>query len=285
MIWRASLASSRTVILLSGSGSPLELPKVDLVRPSSRARLVRTSLANLRSLPDMPSASAMQESLPLWMIAPCRRSSTGTLLLMAANIVEPPEGAPPLRQAFSLIRYSSVSLTLPSLIALKTTSAVISFIMLEGARSSSAFFSNRMLPEVASIRIAVGASPSKALSSFLPPCTLLLAAWTAPPKPIATTAAAASSRQTGRTSRNRCKNEGLAGIAQVPVERRSNSWSEQEQHGFCLLSRPVPARLEGQRIVPIVATLAPDMQAPGRGPGDVILPHDSGQRGADRFSE
>ena len=44
----------------------------------------------------------MQASLPDWMIMPCRRSSTGTLLWSAANIVEPCEGAPPLRQAFSL---------------------------------------------------------------------------------------------------------------------------------------------------------------------------------------
>ena len=92
-------------------------------------------------------------------------------------MVEPPDGAPPLRQAFSLTRYSSVSLTVPSLMALNTTSTVISFIMLDGARSSSAFFSNRTLPLLASIRIAVGASPSKASSSgFLAPWTLWLAA-------------------------------------------------------------------------------------------------------------
>ena len=61
--------------------------------------------------------------------------------------------------------------------ALKTTSTVISFIMLDGARNSSAFFSNSTLPLEASIRIAVGASPSKPPSaSFLAPCTLLLAA-------------------------------------------------------------------------------------------------------------
>src|SRR6266567_7507483 len=109
---------------------------------------------------------------------------------MAANIVEPPEGAPPLRQAFSLMRYSSVSLTLPFLIAWKTVSAVISFIMLDGARSSSAFFSNSTLPLLASIRIAVGASPSNPPSSFLAPCTLLLAAYTIPPQPIASATAA-----------------------------------------------------------------------------------------------
>src|SRR6202165_4724253 len=110
---------------------------------------------------------------------------------MAANIVGPPAGAPPLRQAFSLTRYSSVNLTSPCLMAWNTNSAVISVIMLEGARNSSAFFSNSTLPLEASIRIAVGASPSKPPSSFLAPCTLLLAAYTMQPHPtdIATTAA------------------------------------------------------------------------------------------------
>src|SRR6266513_739985 len=126
------------------------------------------------------------------MMAPCRRSSTGILLWMAANMVEPPEGAPPLRQAFSLTRYSSVSLTSPCLMAWKTTSAVISFIMLDGALSSSAFFSNSTLPLLASIRIAVGASPSKPPSSFLAPCTLLLAAYSRPPHPTATATKAAT---------------------------------------------------------------------------------------------
>ena len=75
MMWRASIASSRTVILLPGSGRPLELAKVDFVSPSSRARLV-ISFGEGGSVLAMPSASAMQESLPLWMIAPCSRSST-----------------------------------------------------------------------------------------------------------------------------------------------------------------------------------------------------------------
>src|SRR4029450_11685426 len=101
------------------------------------------------------------------MMAPCRRSSTAILLWMAANMVDPPEGAPPLRQAFSLTRYSSVSLTSPCLMAWKTTSAVISFIMLDGALSSSAFFSNSTLPLEASIRIAVRRTPAK------PPLLLL----------------------------------------------------------------------------------------------------------------
>src|SRR6202521_5543235 len=119
------------------------------------------------------------------MMAPCNRSSTEILLWIAANIVEPPAGAPPLRQAFSLTRYSSVNLTSPCLMAWKTTSAVISFIMLDGARNSSAFFSNSTLPLEASIRIAVGASPSNPPSSFLGPCTLLLAAYARLPHPIA----------------------------------------------------------------------------------------------------
>jgi hypothetical protein len=58
--------------------------------------------------------------------------------------------------------------------------------MLEGARSSSAFFSNSTAPLDASVRIAVGASPSNPPSSFLAPCTLWLAAWSMPPQPIAT---------------------------------------------------------------------------------------------------
>src|SRR6202011_4662481 len=109
------------------------------------------------------------------------------------NIVEPPAGAPPLRQAFSLTRYSSVNLTSPCLTAWKTTSAVISFIMLDGARNSSAFFSNSTLPLEASIRIAVGASPSKPPSSFLAPCPRLLASYATPPHPTAIASKAAMS--------------------------------------------------------------------------------------------
>src|SRR5579863_502835 len=57
--------------------------------------------------------------------------------------------------------------------------------MLDGERSSSAFFSNKTLPLEASIRIAVGASPSNPPSSFLAPCTLLFAAYTTLPQPTA----------------------------------------------------------------------------------------------------
>jgi hypothetical protein len=52
-----------------------------------------------------------------------------------------------------------------------------------------ALFDGVELP--ASIRIAVGASPSKPPSSFLAPCTLLLAAYTTPLHPTATTTRAA----------------------------------------------------------------------------------------------
>ena len=62
---------------------------------------------------------------------------------------DPPAGAPPLRHVFSLMTYSSVSLMSPFLRALNTSSTVISFIMLDGARSSSAFFSNSTLPLLA----------------------------------------------------------------------------------------------------------------------------------------
>ena len=102
----------------------------------------------------MPSASAMQASLPDWMITPCIRSSTLTRLLSGANMVEPPEGAPPLRQAFSVMVISSSSLSLPCAISLNTTSAVISLDMLAGGMSLSAFFSNSTVPLSASIRIA-----------------------------------------------------------------------------------------------------------------------------------
>ncbi len=98
MMCRASLASSRAVISWRGSGSPFELPKVDLARPISRARLVISS-ANSDSLPEMPSASAMQASLADWMITPCSRSSTDTLLWIGMNMLDVREGAPPLRQA------------------------------------------------------------------------------------------------------------------------------------------------------------------------------------------
>src|SRR5450830_1097256 len=99
----------------------------------------------------------MQASLPDWTIMPCSRSSTGILLWIAANMVEPCEGAPPLRQAFSLTVYSSVSLMRPSLSSWNTYSAVISLARLAGKMSWSESRSNSTPPFSASIRMACGA--------------------------------------------------------------------------------------------------------------------------------
>ena len=113
----------------------------------------------------MPSASAMQESLPDWMMTPRRRSSTLTRLLIGANMLEVRDGAPPVRQALVLTKSSSSSFRRPCLISLNTTSAVISLERLAGATSSSALRSNSTVPLSASIRMAVGAavlnSPSR----------------------------------------------------------------------------------------------------------------------------
>src|SRR5664280_2261549 len=132
MMRRARMPSSRVVTFVLGSGKPLELPNTDL-------------------------ASTMQASLPDWMIMPCSRSSTGILLWIAANMVEPCEGAPPLRQAFSLTVYSSVSLMRPSLSSWNTYSAVISLARLAGKMSWSGSRSNSTPPFSASIRMACGA--------------------------------------------------------------------------------------------------------------------------------
>ena len=105
----------------------------------------------------MPSASAMQPSLADWMMTPCSRSSTFTRLWIAAYIVEPLDIAPPLRQAFSLMTKSSVSLMLPSSSCSNATSRVISLARLAGATSASALFSNSTEPVSASIRMACGA--------------------------------------------------------------------------------------------------------------------------------
>jgi hypothetical protein len=75
-------------------------------------------------------------------------------LWIAAYMVEPRDGAPPFRQAFSLTVNSSSSRRLPCVIWLNTYSAVISLDMLDGATSVSADFSNRTLPLSASIRTA-----------------------------------------------------------------------------------------------------------------------------------
>ena len=50
----------------------------------------------------MPSAMMMQPSLADWTITPWIRSSSRMVDFSSANMVEPPDGAPPVRQAFSL---------------------------------------------------------------------------------------------------------------------------------------------------------------------------------------
>ena len=66
-------------------------------------------------------------------MTPWSRSSTFTRLWSAANMVEPRDGAPPLRQAFSLMTNSSSSLSLPCSSWSNTTSTVISLARLAGA--------------------------------------------------------------------------------------------------------------------------------------------------------
>ena len=257
-MWRARLASSRTVILLAGSGSPLELPKVDLVSPSSRARLVMKSVAKIRSLPAMPSASAMQESLPLWMMAPCRRSSTETLLLIAANIVEPPAGAPPLRQAFSLMRYSSVSLTSPCLDGVEDhlgrhqlhhagRRPQLVGVLLEQHAAAGGLDQDRgrrvaveaALVLLGALHAVVGGVDDAAPADRQQPTS------TAAIRPRHGQAAAASDlRETVSRLPSRC-----------PEARRSNSWKYRKQHRFSDLCRAA-VRLRRRSNDPIVRTTA-----------------------------
>src|SRR5262249_36096645 len=77
------------------------------------------------------------------------------------------DGAPPFRQAFSLMMYSSSGLTWPCLISLNRNSSVISLARLAGATRWSPFLSYKILSLSASTRIAAGTllwNPS----SFLP---------------------------------------------------------------------------------------------------------------------
>src|SRR5438105_1233543 len=83
------------------------------------------------------------------------------------NMLDVWEGAPPLRQAFTLTMNSSLSLRRPCLISLKVNSAVISLERLAGATSSSAAFSKSTLPLSASIRMAWGAAVWKPPSGGL----------------------------------------------------------------------------------------------------------------------
>ena len=97
---------------------------------------------------------------------PWIRSSRLTRLWIAANMVEPCDGAPPLRQAFSLMVNSSVSFRRPCLISLNTNSSVISLARLAGATRSSPPFSNSTLLLSGSSKSALGTLVWK-VSSFL----------------------------------------------------------------------------------------------------------------------
>ena len=169
MMWRASLASSRDVTRWSGSGRPVELVKFDCVSPSSRARSF-ISTAKLFSLPEMPSASAMQR-----VIGGLDDHALQQILDLHPAVDRREhgrrraDGAPPRRQASSLMMNSSSSLSRPCLISLNTISAVISLARLDGAVSVSAPFSNSTVPVSASIRIACGAAVWN--SSFFAPET------------------------------------------------------------------------------------------------------------------
>ena len=110
MMWRASMREFARRDLLVRIGQAVRIGEdrfgqADLAR--ALGHLARRTRLRCRRC---ASASTMQASLADWMIMPCSRSSTGTLLCSAANMVEPCDGAPPLRQAFSLTTYSSVEL-------------------------------------------------------------------------------------------------------------------------------------------------------------------------------
>src|SRR5262245_36427563 len=105
------------------------------------------------------------------------------------------DGAPPCRQAYSLTGNSLSRARRPCLIALNTSSAVISLARLDGAISSSAFFSNSTEPLSASIRIARGALVWN--SSFFAPGTGLAA------KAVASASAPATIAAAGHAMRQR----------------------------------------------------------------------------------
>src|SRR6185295_18903541 len=113
--------------------------------------------ANIASLPAMPSASVMQPSLADWTIAARNRSLTLITEPSLANMVEPPDGAPPFRQAFSLTLNVSSILSLPLLMVSKTTATVINLARLAGGILSSGALANRTVPVSASISSASAA--------------------------------------------------------------------------------------------------------------------------------
>ena len=80
----------------------------------------------------MFSATEMAASLPDWTMMPLSSSSSLAFLPTGTIIAEVPEGAPPLRQAYSLMKNSSSSLIWPAFSALKVTASSMSLLMLAG---------------------------------------------------------------------------------------------------------------------------------------------------------
>ena len=76
-------------------------------------------------------------------------------------MVDVPDGAPPVRQAFSLTTNVSSSVMRPDLMALKTTSTVISLASEAGGIGLSASLENSTVPVSASIMKAWAALVSK----------------------------------------------------------------------------------------------------------------------------
>ena len=89
----------------------------------------------------------MAASLPDWMITERTRSITGILELSTANMVEPPEEAPPSRQACSEMKNSSVGWSFFACNWSNTTASVISLAMLAGSSCSSPALLKRIVPD------------------------------------------------------------------------------------------------------------------------------------------
>ena len=146
MMKRAMVARSRAVEYWSGSGKPVALTKFDPVRPISCPSLF-IIWAKLVSVPATPSASAMAASLPDWMMTERTRSMTGIFEFSTANMVEPPDLAPPSRQACSEMKNSSVGWSFFCCRRSKTTASVMSLAMLAGSIGSSASLWNSSVPD------------------------------------------------------------------------------------------------------------------------------------------
>ena len=108
-----------------------------------------------------PSAMMMQPSLADWTTTPWIRSSSRMRRFELGEHRRRPEGAPPVRQAFSLTTNVSSSVRRPDLIASNTTSIVISLAREAGGIGLSASLENRIVPVSASIMKACLALVSK----------------------------------------------------------------------------------------------------------------------------